>query len=90
MYLLKDKIPNRNILGITSQVSPSPTFFEPRQVVLNYKDKQINVGLFEADSAKTFLVPNFKDKLTSTEAKDKYQCKNLVNGGFYSKNEQSS
>ena len=33
------------------------------------------------------LIPNFEKKLTSEQALEDYDCKNLVNGGFYSKEE---
>src|SRR4030067_3128903 len=51
-----------------------------------FNDKNFMVSWFKVeDLSKTNLITNFKNKLTSKEILDKYNCRYLINGGFYSK-----
>lgn len=52
---------------------------------INFNNQQIRIASFKVGSpAKISLIPNFDDKATAFEAIDKYNCKDLINGGFYS------
>lgn len=56
------------VLGVTGEVSP-----------------QIASAWFVApDAQKIKLYPNYQEKITAIEAKNKYGCESIISGGFYS------
>lgn len=53
---------------------------------IDFNNQQIRAVSFKIDNpAKISLIPNFEEKSTAFEVTEKYSCKDLINGGFYSK-----
>lgn len=69
------------ILGEQNPVSHNPKDFD--------LDNNLSYYYFEVDDMESLkLMPNFTEKLTSKEFVEKYKCRSLVNGGFYSKDNE--
>ncbi len=58
---------------------------KPELIDIDFNNQQIRIASFKVDNpAKISLIPNFDDKATAFETIEKYSCKDLINGGFYS------
>lgn len=58
---------------------------------IDFQNQKIRVVSFKVENPqKISLISNFDEKLTVFEAVEKYQCKNLINGGFYIRTTQDS
>ncbi len=62
----------KNVLGVNK---PLEFKVDDRNILVSF------VKVEKIDNLK--LIANFSEKLTHTEAKEKYNCQTLVNGGFY-------
>lgn len=61
----------------------SPLLEKMETITVNSKTYYFSYVLID-DLNKLKFYPNFKDQLSSLELIDKYHCRSLVNGGFYS------
>jgi len=74
---------------IIDEVSPTPQTLGTEEVgvaenSINLDEKYYSYSVFEVkEMDKLLLIPNFTEKLTSTTVQEKYDCKLLVNAGFY-------
>src|SRR3989344_4522142 len=80
-------------VGIFWQVKSRIVQKPPTQKILGAPEtlsQSLDVGDYKAaiykvtDASNLILIPNFEEKLSAREAKEKYDCQTLVNGGFYS------
>lgn len=91
LYLVN--LQNGNILGIKKKdnpiVTPTPLVMPENTVEVNYKDREYWISWMKVrEINKLFLYPNYSEKETSRSLIEKYKCQKLVNGGFYTKDDQ--
>lgn len=82
IYLFKSQKNNDSILGMFTNNSLST------KEISNYLKTEksgFSTYWFEAEPEKIKLIPNFETPLTAAEARVEYGCKNLINGGYYTK-----
>lgn len=73
---------SRNFLKPTDAIDLNSN--SPQKVLGLDEEKQIKIEWFVVEDIDNLkLIPNFSEKLGSKEIKNKYNCKNLVSGGFY-------
>ena len=53
-------------------------------IKIDYKGQKYSASLIRVDNIDNLsLIPNFDQKITASQAKEKYQCKYLTSAGFY-------
>ena len=72
----------------SSSPTPPPAYGEGENLdnlqKIKWDDKEYAISIIKVQNISLFkLLPNFTEKLTASDAKEKYACNELISGGFY-------
>ncbi|OGG15172.1 hypothetical protein A2773_04770 [Candidatus Gottesmanbacteria bacterium RIFCSPHIGHO2_01_FULL_39_10] len=85
---IKPGKPSDNIIKeIISQPTPTPTISQSYEILYNNQKIAADIIPIENSSSLT-LIPNFKEKLSTSQIMERNNCKAGANGGFYGKDDR--
>ncbi len=86
-FIIQPKIPSIRTGTKEVIIPPSPTSSTSQSYEIAYNNQKIAVGIIPIKNLQSLtLIPNFKEKLSTSQIMRRNDCKAGVNGGFYDEN----